>query len=587
MTEGDTQIKDVLKSFYEQNGKRVGVIAVLSIGLILLQNIIFPNVIGKYVSGIQTYKKNLINLVVLIGLILAGSYVQGILESKFFPDLKEHIRTTLLDKLFKSNQMRYEEIGSSSFISILNNFVSLVVNFCEMLKYVIVPNVLVVIFILAYLFFVHPLLGFSLALIMALYAFVVLKTINNCNETNVQKLKMSNRLESEIDNLISNMLNINISGQKEAELHKLKRLERINSQLMSDYLQCNKSFHSVLLCVSYSVYLVIPAVSSMLFTRGQMTHETVISIFLLTIFLHNALSHLTYSIQPTANMFDEIQNMDNNLNLNYFNHRSNDTATGELDRQLCPNTTTQSQSQSPGPYIIEIKNISFSYGAISGVSAISDISGLSAANSLDAGNATVFKDFSLSIRPNTIYGIYGKNGLGKTTLIKLLMGFERPHKGKINVFGTDLNLIKLECLRKIFRLVPQKHNLFNTSILANITYGNDELTKEHVHEFLQTNNINCFDNIGLESSVGLRGEKISGGQRQIILVLRALLSDAQIIILDEPSSQLDQNTAETLIRLLQVMKKKKTILIITHDQKLDKVIDEKIVIKKPETFVSS
>ena len=553
-----TQIWDILKSFYYQNFWRIVVLSFVSITLILMQNIIFPHAIGNIVSDSRTYRENFLFLTALVIMILLNQFVQGKMEADFFPDLNQHIRMTLLDKLFTDNQMRYEEIASSSFITILNKFAMLIVNFFEILKYVIVPNVLIVIFVLVYLFVMHFSLGIGLLLIVALYGFFIWKTVNNCKNTNIQKLRLSNHLDMEIENLISNILNINITGQKNVELAKLEDLEKTNSSLMKSYFWCNKSFHSMSLTISYSVFLVIPVISMILLNRRLISQRNVISIFLVTIFLHNALSGLTYSTQPTANMFDEIKNMDENLNRHYFNHtvgasaNNNSNANAASMRRSCPK---KSMAPTVQRYVIEVKNVSFSYG-----------------------DNAIFRDFSLFVVPNSIYGIYGKNGSGKTTLIKLLMGFETAQKGQVKVFGTDIHRIELDCLRRIFRLVPQKHNLFNTTIISNILYGNTGLTEGYVRDFLRKNKITSFDNLrlGLNTRVGIRGEGISGGQRQIILVLRALLSDSPIIILDEPSSQLDYSTSETLIKLLRVMKRDKTILIITHDQKLDKVIEYKV-----------
>ena len=126
--------------------------------------------------------------------------------------------------------------------------------------------------------------------------------------------------------------------------------------------------------------------------------------------------------------------------------------------------------------------------------------------------------------------------------------------------------------------VPQHPIPFNRTLYENIAYGMKNISKDEVSKLLQRLGIDrLFEPLGLDSQVGKHGEKLSGGQKQVIFLLRCLLRKSNIVILDEPTSALDQYSKNYIFNILQQVIKNKTVLIITHDPDILKYVSRKIV----------
>lgn len=171
------------------------------------------------------------------------------------------------------------------------------------------------------------------------------------------------------------------------------------------------------------------------------------------------------------------------------------------------------------------------------------------------------------IRPGTTTAIVGRSGAGKTTLALLLLRFYDPDKGRITWDGIDLRQAKRESLRKRTALILQDTTLFNRSIAQNISYSNPKASKKqienaaklaHAHEFiLQLPK-------GYDSIVGERGVRLSGGQRQRIAIARSLLSEPDLLVMDEATSHLDSETETAIKEAILYLHGKHTQVIIAH-----------------------
>lgn len=197
---------------------------------------------------------------------------------------------------------------------------------------------------------------------------------------------------------------------------------------------------------------------------------------------------------------------------------------------------------------------------------------------------SVLNDFNLIIRPYEKVGIIGNSGVGKSTLAHLLLGNFQVKKGEIKIDNIDTSSCTLNSLRKNISLIPQDVILFNRSVYENIKYGCFNATDKEIFE--ASNNafahkfISELDN-GYDTIIGERGIKISTGQRQRIIIARALLKNAPIFIFDEATSALDNITEEYIKKSITdiMMKKKKTVIVIAHKLSSVKNLDRIIVMK--------
>ncbi len=183
------------------------------------------------------------------------------------------------------------------------------------------------------------------------------------------------------------------------------------------------------------------------------------------------------------------------------------------------------------------------------------------------GREPVFSKLNLELRPGETVGVVGSTGAGKTTLIRLLLRFAEPTKGSIEWAGNPLDEWRLERLRSSMALVDQHITLFPTSILENIRYGDPSASDESVHEAARLAEVSDFVEELPEhwgTLVGEGGHRLSGGQRQRLAIARAVLKNAPLLILDEATSAVDNETEAALQRSINKISKDRTAVIIAH-----------------------
>ena len=180
---------------------------------------------------------------------------------------------------------------------------------------------------------------------------------------------------------------------------------------------------------------------------------------------------------------------------------------------------------------------------------------------------TIIKDFSAVIKPGQNVAIVGPTGAGKTTIVKLLMRFYDINSGSIFIDNHDIRDIKRDNLRSTLGMVLQDTWLFNGTIMENIRYGNLKATKEEVIEAAKVAHVDHFVHTlpeGYDMVINEEANNISQGQKQLLTIARAFLSDPKILILDEATSSVDTRTEVLIQEAMERLMKNRTSFIIAH-----------------------
>ncbi|MDQ0773513.1 ATP-binding cassette subfamily B protein [Streptomyces aurantiacus] len=183
------------------------------------------------------------------------------------------------------------------------------------------------------------------------------------------------------------------------------------------------------------------------------------------------------------------------------------------------------------------------------------------------GRPAVLRDTSLVIPAGGTTAIVGTTGAGKTTIAKLLMRFRHPDRGRVLLDGTDVRTLALPDLRRAIGYVTQEPFLFDATIAENIGYGTFHATEDQLVAAARTAGADTFiDSLpeGYATRVGERGASLSGGQKQRIALARTVLRDPPVIILDEATSAIDNETEAAIQQALQVFGKDRTTVVIAH-----------------------
>lgn len=210
---------------------------------------------------------------------------------------------------------------------------------------------------------------------------------------------------------------------------------------------------------------------------------------------------------------------------------------------------------------IDIENVTFSYDL----------------------NKNVLENLTINAKPNTVTAIVGPTGCGKTTIINLLMKFYDIQSGKISIDDENIENITKKSTRKAYAMVLQDTWLFDGSIYENIAYGNENATLEDVKRVAKLAQIDEFiENLpkGYDTKIIDGGSNISKGQKQLINIARAMLIDANILILDEATSNVDSKTEIQIQNALLEIMKGKTCFIIAHRLSTIKNADQILVLNK-------
>lgn len=191
-------------------------------------------------------------------------------------------------------------------------------------------------------------------------------------------------------------------------------------------------------------------------------------------------------------------------------------------------------------------------------------------------NETILDDYSLKLEPGKITGIHGASGSGKSTLLKLLMRFWDVNQGSVSVDGEDVRKIPTRHLRDMESYVTQETHLFHDSIANNIAVGSPGASREEIIEAAKKASIHDFIMKlpkGYDTEVGELGDTLSGGEKQRIGIARAFLHDSPLILMDEPTSNLDSLNEGIILKSLREAAEKKTVVLVSHRKSTMNIAD--------------
>jgi ATP-binding cassette, subfamily B, bacterial MsbA len=542
---------DLIKEFTDENAGLMFAYFFLNIVTLILETIAMSILLSKLFSSLgqkeQTDKVKyyLVMFVVVFILVRLGDLFRSIVYDEIIPKFFYFLRTKLYNKIIDRYQIDYKELNIGY---ILYNFEHLPSSFkrlmTELLKEYI-PNVLAILVCVCYLFYTNKMIGGIVLAGLVIFIIITVCTIKDSVSFSSEEHQAFEHDNEHIQDRLSNLFDIYTAGTEQQEKQEFKELEDDLKATMVGYFR-----HITGVITGIEVFItIVLALSFMALFKAYkdktMNNEYIISTILVLTYFLSYFSKIAGNYIGISDVFGYSQESDRFIK----EIRALGSPAVPLD------FSSNLKNSLHGP--IEFRNVSFKYP--------------------NTKNKKVLNGTNLYIKPGTKIAIYGKSGSGKSTLIKLLLGFYGIESGTITFGGKNLKDISIHELRKNISVVNQNIKLFDKTIFENMTYGiNDQLSDLEIQQTIESiiGNPNIFEGVidGLNSGVGVSGSKLSGGQKQIINIIRAILKDAPILILDEPTSALDQSTKKLIIKTINKLKGK-TVIIITHDSSILSIVD--------------
>lgn len=200
-----------------------------------------------------------------------------------------------------------------------------------------------------------------------------------------------------------------------------------------------------------------------------------------------------------------------------------------------------------------------------------------------AAQRPALMDFSLKVAAGESIALVGESGAGKTTVVKLIIGFHRPVSGRILLDGVDMDLLDLRQYRRFLAVVPQNTLLFNGSIRDNITYGLPDVSDKTLRDAIEMANAEDFIRRmpqGVDSLIGEHGGQLSGGERQRIAIARALIRNPRVIVFDEATSALDSISEARVQEAIERLMQGRTTFIVAHRLSTIRKADRIVVMRQ-------
>lgn len=533
---------------YIQDNKIIFIICFILLFTYPLQKIGLPKYYGKVISVISDNKldkksffnnvKVLLIIYSLIQLLFALlQKVQGMLVPKFTEFCIQKIFSTLISK----EDLDYDNIEIGTIIAKITKIPWLIYKYLELLRTFVFSQIITMGICIYHYYTIS--IDVCLCFIFLLIGICILQYISYSLSLKIdmEGEKTKDFIYSHFQDLLNNFISILICQNDKSEKKILSEKFEPFINVFNSALNINFIIRIVFGLFNIISFVLLNYLIYKQYSKKKINKEVFLSSFIITYSILSLFNESFWAVRSVVDTRSQVKDMEL-----FFNNSNKYIKKGSSIPKIKKYNNFVFGD-------IVFKNVDFFYN----------------------NDKNILKNINLEIKQNENIAIIGKIGSGKTTLIKLLLNIIKPTNGNIYIGNVDINnLSKNELYKNVF-YIPQKPKLLNRTLYENIMYGFDNINdnkEEKISKILdKLKLLNMNDDIiktfkdKMNDNVGFDGMKISGGQRQIVWLIRALLRDSKILILDEPSASLDKENKQNIFNTIESISKNKTIIVITHD----------------------
>ena len=480
--------------------------------------------------GIPDRRRQLVILAILTfiiwGLESLFDYLSAVTWRGISQDIEHSLRTETFENVLSLDMKYFENKSSGRLMAILNDDVNQLERFLDTGANKLLQTATTVIVIGGTFLYISPLIATFAFIPIPIIIFGSFKFTSTIAGRYERIRESIETLKSNLSNSISGILNVKSFTR---EIKELERIETSSSEVKS------ANYHAIKLSAAFIPIIrvaILFGFTATLLIGGFLALDGEIKVATYSVLLFIT-QRLLWPLTELGDTFDLYQRAMASFNRIFsLKNESSEIGNGDVEFKKLENK-------------IELKDVSFSY----------------------VDNFNVLNNVDLTINAGQTTAIVGSTGSGKSTLIKLLLRLYEINNGSISYDSNSLKDIELSSLREKIGLVSQDVFLFEGTVIENIAYGDLNASESEVWNAAQKSESDEFiNNLPQKEKtiVGERGQKLSGGQRQRISIARAILKNPEILILDEATSSVDNETEAAIQRSLDILKKDRTVIVIAH-----------------------
>ena len=562
--------KELFTEFYKQNKATLILFIVITLLTFPVESIVIPQFYGNLYSSITENRNakrlreigKIIMLIIGVWLVIqAFYYIKNMMISRIIPRYLVFLRKKMFVKVLENNETDYKDIKITKNVSRIFDLSNEIKDVLYYVMSYLLPLLMTVVLVCGYLFVLDWKIG--IVTLISLFGYFVYcyfygrKIVDVSAETQNIFLEMTNVFHDSFENL----MNIYLNNRKKSEEIRLQKY-------LDDYLgKYNKQMNMisnmsiVTSLISVGIFALVIGMSFWNYSKGGISGKKFITVSLIIIYFMSFLINIGSWTSPELLRLGIIQNSMPFLRSLFVKTERNYVKNPDLNGDIVFDKITYAYRRNDGEMnIVEEEG----GGGVGG------------------GNKNIFTDFSFKIEKGKKVAILGSSGSGKTTLVKLLLRLHKIQKGNIYINGIPIERINPEDLRGAVNYVNQRTGLFQGSVIENMKYGNTAGDKELLgllKKYGLVDNFRALKN-GVYSDVGVNGKEVSLGMQKIIMNVRGILKKGGIIVFDEPLAGLDSRTREKMIAMINDLVKGKTVVVITHDKEILRIMDKVIDLNK-------
>jgi len=554
----------LVEKFIKQEQFNIICIIILSLSLSILSTNIISNITANIIQGVNkgtsetvyTYYKYFIGITIVF---FITYYIYKYFQNIFLSKLPEWIKQEMLQLILKLNNVNMSNVTFVNFYNHITRIsISGFITFNDIIG-TYIPSIAFLMVITGYFIYKNWVLGlifsfFNILLILYLYYFIgdIIKEKRH-QESEIGKIN------SYMLDLLNNIDKVIYRGQTKVEIDIFDKKTANVVEITRKYISFMTNHMFAATAISYINIFVILGYLINLQSKNQLSTTTFITFFTMTLLYRDRIGNVIYGIPDNIESMGRIMNMITDFDDSFL---ASDVSITNILKDIDEKSGSQ-ENKNLTFDTIRFEDVSFQY---------------------KGKDITIFDHFSKEVYlKNKIIGIVGQSGKGKSTFMKLVLRLYEPTGGKIYIDDIDISTLDPDYIRQNITYVNQNSRLFDKKVLENIFYGckERESCDKYLKEIMEHSKIQeLYKNVDIMNGPsGALGEKLSGGQRQVINIISGLINPTDILILDEPTNALDSDLKKEILTILQKFRKyKKCIMIITHDHDVHSLFDETITL---------